>query len=77
VLGKKKVILKAEDGGLISPDGLPPFRKGGVDVTLSAELDGKIINIPLGVRACIERSAFLMRFTESSSFCTGDFYTIS
>jgi hypothetical protein len=50
VVGKKKVILKAEDGGLITPDGPPLFPKGGVDGTLSAELDGKTVNIPLGVR---------------------------
>jgi hypothetical protein len=50
VLGKKKVTLKVQDGGLTTPDGPPLFPKGGVDGTLSAELDGKIVDIPLGVR---------------------------
>jgi hypothetical protein len=49
-LVKKKVTLKVHDGGLTTPDGPPLFPKGGVDGTLSAELDGKIVDIPLGVR---------------------------
>jgi hypothetical protein len=50
VIGKKKVTLKADDGGLITPAGPPIFPKGGVDGTLSVELDGKLMSIPLGVR---------------------------
>ncbi len=49
-IGKKKVDLKAEGDGLVTPDGPPLFLKGGVDGILSVELDGKSINIPLGVR---------------------------
>ena len=49
-LGKKKVTLKVQDGGLTTPDGPPLFPKGGVEGTLSAELDGKIIDIPLVAR---------------------------
>jgi hypothetical protein len=49
-IGKKKVTLRADDGGLITPDSPPLFPKGGVDGTLRVELDGKIIDIPLGVR---------------------------
>jgi hypothetical protein len=49
-VGKKKVDLKAEGDGLVTPNGPPLLPKGGMDGTLSVDLDGKSINIPLGVR---------------------------
>jgi hypothetical protein len=49
-VGKKKVTLKSEGDALVTPTGPPLFAKGDVDGTLSVELDGKPINIPLGVR---------------------------
>jgi len=50
-VGKKKVTLKSEGDALVTPTGPPLFARGGdVDGTLSVELDGKPINIPLGVR---------------------------
>ena len=50
-VGKKKVALKAEGDALVTPSGPPLFpRSGGVDGVLSVELDGKPVNIPLGVR---------------------------
>ena len=50
-VGKKKVALKAEGDALVTPSGPPLFPKsGGVDGVLSVELDGKPVNIPLGVR---------------------------
>ena len=49
-VGKKKVDLKADGDGLVTPNGPPLFPKGGVDGVLSVELDGKSMNIPLGVR---------------------------
>ncbi len=49
-VGKKKVDLKAEGDGLVTPNGPPLFPKGGMDGVLSVELDGKSVNIPLGVR---------------------------
>ena len=49
-VGKKKVTLKPEGEGLATPDGRPLFAKGGPDGVLSVELDGKPVNVPLGVR---------------------------
>ncbi len=49
-VGKKKVDLKAEGDGLVTPTGLPLFPKSGVDGMLSVDLDGKSINIHLGLR---------------------------
>jgi len=49
-VGKKKVTLKSEGDALVTPTGPPLFAKGDVDGTLSVELDGKPINIPLGIR---------------------------
>jgi len=49
-VGKKKVTLKGEGDALVTPTGPPLFAKGDVDGVLSVELDGKPINIPLGVR---------------------------
>jgi len=50
-VGDKKVTLKSEGDALVTPTGPPLFfAKGDVDGTLSVELDGKPINIPLGIR---------------------------
>ena len=49
-VGKKKVTLKSEGDALVTPPGPPLFAKGTLDGTLSVELDGKPINIPLGIR---------------------------
>jgi hypothetical protein len=49
-VGKKKVTLRSEGDALVTPTGPPLFAKGGLDGTLSVELDGKPINIPLGIR---------------------------
>ncbi|MGA8349794.1 MAG: hypothetical protein WB773_18545 [Isosphaeraceae bacterium] len=49
-VGKKKVTLKSEGDALVTPSGPPLFAKGDVDGVLSVELDGKSINIPLGIR---------------------------
>jgi hypothetical protein len=50
-VGKKTITLKPQGDGLATPSGPPLFaRSGGVDGTLSVELDGKSVNIPLGVR---------------------------
>jgi hypothetical protein len=49
-VGKRKVDLKAEGDGLVTPTGLPLFPKSGVDGMLRINLDGKSINIPLGLR---------------------------
>jgi hypothetical protein len=49
-VGKKKMTLKSEGDALVTPSGPPLFAKGDVDGTLSVELDGKSINIPLGIR---------------------------
>jgi hypothetical protein len=49
-VGDKKFQLKAEGDGLVTPTGPPIFPKGGVDGTLSALVDGKTLNVPLGVR---------------------------
>jgi hypothetical protein len=49
-VGKKTVDLKAEDDGLVTPNGPPLFPKKGVDGMLRVDLDGKSINIPLGLR---------------------------
>jgi hypothetical protein len=49
-VGKKKVDLKAEGDGLVTPTGLPLFPKSVVDGLLSVNLDGKSIDIPLGLR---------------------------
>jgi hypothetical protein len=50
-VSKQKIALKPEGEGLTTPNGPPLFAKsGGVAGTLSVELDGKTVNIPLGVR---------------------------
>jgi hypothetical protein len=50
-VGKKTITLKPQGDGLATPSGPPLFAKSeGVDGTLSVELDGKSVNIPLGVR---------------------------
>ena len=49
-VGKKKVTLKPEGDALVTPEGPPLFPKGDVDGTLTVELDGKPVNIPMGVR---------------------------
>jgi len=49
-VSKKKVTLKSEGDALVTPTGPPLFAKGGLDGTLSVELDGKPINIPLDIR---------------------------
>ena len=49
-VGKKKVDLNAEGDGLVTPNGPPLFPKSGVDGMLRVDLDGKSINIPLGLR---------------------------
>ena len=48
-VGKKKLTLKAEGEALVTPEGPPLFAKGDPDGTLSVELDGKTVNVPLGV----------------------------
>jgi len=48
-VGKKKVILNAEGEALVTPNGPPLFAKGDPDGTLSVELDGRTVNVPLGV----------------------------
>ena len=49
-VGKKKVALKPEGDALVTPEGPPLFPKGDVDGTLTVELDGKPVNIPMGIR---------------------------
>ncbi len=50
-VGKKTIALKPQGDGLATPSGPPLFaRSGGIDGTLSVELEGKSISIPLGVR---------------------------
>jgi hypothetical protein len=50
-VGKMTITLKPQGDGLATPSGPPLFPKGeGVDGMLSVELDGKPMNIPLGVR---------------------------
>lgn len=48
-IGKKKVTLSAEGEAMVTPNGPPLFPKGDPDGTLSVELDGKTVNVPLGV----------------------------
>jgi hypothetical protein len=48
-VGDKKVDLKADGEALVTPPG-PPLFKGGVDGTLTVELEGTSKSIPLGVR---------------------------
>ncbi len=48
-VGKKQVSLNAEGGALVTPNGPPLFTKGDPDGTLSVEIDGKTLNVPLGV----------------------------
>jgi hypothetical protein len=50
IIGNKKVALKVQGDALVTPDGPALFPKGGVDGSVSVELDGKAVNIPLGVR---------------------------
>ena len=49
-IGKKKVTLNAEGDGLVTPSGPSVFGKADLDGVLSVELEGKSVNIPLGVR---------------------------
>ncbi len=49
-VGKKKVTLQSEGDALVTPTGPPLFATGDVDGMLSVELEGKPINIPLGIR---------------------------
>jgi hypothetical protein len=50
-VGKKTITLKPQGDGLATPSGPPLFaRSEGVDGMLSVELDGKPVEIPLGVR---------------------------
>jgi hypothetical protein len=49
-VGQKKVDLKAEGDGLVTPNGPPLFPKSGLDGMLRVDLDGKSINIQLGLR---------------------------
>jgi hypothetical protein len=49
-VGKKKVALKPEGDALVTPEGPALFPKGDVDGVLTVELDGKPVNIPMGVR---------------------------
>jgi hypothetical protein len=50
-VGKQKITLKSEGEGLATPSGPPLFAKtGGVDGLLSVDLDGKPVNVPLGLR---------------------------
>jgi hypothetical protein len=49
-VGKKKVDLKAEGEGLVTPKGPPLFPESGIDGMLRVDLDGKSINIQLGLR---------------------------
>jgi hypothetical protein len=50
IVGKKKVSLSAKDEGLVTPADTTLFPRGDLDGTLSVELDGKIVSIPLGIR---------------------------
>lgn len=50
-VGKKKIALKPEGDALVTPSGPPLLaRSAGVDGVLSVELDGKTVNVPLGLR---------------------------
>jgi hypothetical protein len=49
-IGKKKVALDPGGDGLVTPSGPSLFAKGDLDGILSVELEGKTINIPLGIR---------------------------
>jgi hypothetical protein len=49
-VGKKPIQLKSSGDALVTPDGPPLFPKGGVDGSLTVELDGKSTVIPLGLR---------------------------
>jgi hypothetical protein len=49
-VGTNKIALKPEGDGLATPNGPPLFPKGGLDGVLSVDLDGKPVNVPLGVR---------------------------
>ncbi len=49
-VGKKKVTLKSEGDGLVTPPGPALFPKGEVDGLLTVDLNGKSTTIPLGVR---------------------------
>jgi hypothetical protein len=48
-VGKRKVPLNVESEGLVTPTGPPLFPKGDPDGTLTVELDGRTVNVPLGV----------------------------
>lgn len=48
--GKKSVNLVSEGGGLVTPGGPPLFPDNAIEGSLTFELDGKKIAIPLGVR---------------------------
>jgi hypothetical protein len=49
-VGKRVIALKSEGDSLVTPEGPPLFPKGDVDGTLSVELSGKPVNVPMGVR---------------------------
>lgn len=49
-VGKKKTDLRVDGDALVTPGGPAVFGKGDVDGVLSVEVDGKAMNIPLGVR---------------------------
>jgi hypothetical protein len=50
VIGKKKTALNSEGDALTLPNSSSVLGKRDIDGVLSVELDGKSINIPLGVR---------------------------
>jgi hypothetical protein len=49
-VGQNKITPKPEGDGLATPNGPPLFPKGDLDGVLSVDLDGKPVNVPLGVR---------------------------
>ncbi|WP_165221793.1 hypothetical protein [Aquisphaera insulae] len=48
--GKKEITLRPEGDGLTTPAGPAILRGGAIDGTLTVELDGQKLTIPLGVR---------------------------
>ncbi|QEH38685.1 hypothetical protein OJF2_72910 [Aquisphaera giovannonii] len=49
-VGKKQVSLKPEGEGLATPPGADVFPRGALDGSLTVELAGEKVTIPLGVR---------------------------
>jgi hypothetical protein len=47
-VGKKRANLSSEGEALVTPNGPPLFPQGDPDGILSVELDGKVVNVPLG-----------------------------